>query len=96
MHGVLQLKVYNGELQERMAELLTSGLCVTINSDDPSYFGGYMNANFEYLVATQDVSAEQTRDLVCNGFTASFLPEPQKQARIEEVHRVYAQVMQGG
>jgi hypothetical protein len=35
-----QLKVYDGQLVERMRELLSHDLCVTINSDDPSYFGG--------------------------------------------------------
>ena len=34
-----QLKVYDGELVERMRDLLSSGLCITLNSDDPSYFG---------------------------------------------------------
>ena len=38
--GVAQLKVYDGQLVERMRELLSHDLCITINSDDPSYFGG--------------------------------------------------------
>ena len=91
----MQLKVYNGELQERMGALLASGLCLTINSDDPAYFGGYLNRNFAYLVETQNISAEQIRDLVAAGFEASFLPAEQKQRHIERVHSVYDQVLAG-
>ena len=61
----------------------------------PAYFGGYLNANYEYLVQTQDVSAQQIRDLACNGFQASFLSDNDKQRHIQSVHRVYDEVMAG-
>lgn len=48
--GCAQLKVYNGELLERMQELLSHDLCITINSDDPSYFGGYVGEYFVNLL----------------------------------------------
>ena len=87
--------MYNGQLEERLGELLRSGLCVTINSDDPAYFGGYLNSNFAYLVETQNISAEQIRDLVAAGFEASFLPAEHKRAHIKRVHSVYEQVLAG-
>lgn len=68
---------------------------MTINSDDPAYFGGYLNSNFAYLVETQNISAEQIRDLVCAGFEASFLPAEQKRRHIQHAHSVYEQVLAG-
>jgi adenine deaminase len=61
----------------RMLEL---GLKVTVNSDDPAYFGGYINANFSAVADALDLSAEQIVQLAENSFTGSFLP-PAEQAR---------------
>ena len=62
---------------DRMLEL---GLKATINSDDPAYFGGYVNDNFHAVAAALDLSPEQIVDLARNSFTGSFLP-PADQAR---------------
>jgi adenine deaminase len=62
---------------KRMLEL---GLKATVNSDDPAYFGGYINANFRAVADALDLSAEQIVRLAENSFTGSFLP-PADQAR---------------
>ena len=65
-----------------LKQMLAEGLLVTVNSDDPSYFGGYVNENF---VAIQEALALTEADiaaLVRNSFTASFLPDPEKAAAL--------------
>jgi adenosine deaminase len=54
--------------------MLDAGLKVTINSDDPAYFGGYVNDNFHAVASALDLSAEQITELARNSFTGSFLP----------------------
>ena len=60
--------------------MLESGLKVTINSDDPAYFGGYVNDNFHAVANALDLSEADIVQLARNSFTGSFLP-PAEQAR---------------
>lgn len=57
-------------------KMLERGLSITINSDDPAYFGGYMNANFEAVTTALDLSFDQLATLAANSFKGSFLPQP--------------------
>ena len=63
-----------------IARMLDLGLRATINSDDPAYFGGYVNDNFRAVAAALELSKEQIVQLAQNSFTGSFLP-PAEQAR---------------
>jgi len=56
-----------------MKRLLDAGLCATVNSDDPAYFGGYLNENFERLVRALDLSEADVIALARNSFEASFV-----------------------
>jgi adenosine deaminase len=56
-------------------DMLRSGLRPCINSDDPAYFGGYLEENFAALIEAVDLTREEMLQLVINGFEASFLPE---------------------
>jgi adenosine deaminase len=58
--------------------MLEAGLSVTVNSDDPVYFGGYMNANIEAVAAALALTGEDVVQLAKNSFTGSFLPEAEK------------------
>ena len=72
--------------------LLDAGLCVTVNSDDPSYFGGYINAN--YLACQQALGLDRA-DLVRlarNGFEAAFMPAERRQAALAQVDDWLARV----
>ena len=60
-------------------EMLSQGICVTVNSDDPSYFGGYMTENFVALREKLQMSDEQAKNLVQNSIKASFCNENRKQ-----------------
>ena len=68
--------------------MLEAGVCVTINSDDPAYFGGYINENFTQTFAALQLSAQQAWQLAHNSFAASFISEAQRRRyndRLEEV-----------
>ncbi|KQS54360.1 adenosine deaminase [Brevundimonas sp. Leaf363] len=66
-------------------EMLRQGLHVTINSDDPAYFGGYVNENYRQLAAAVGLTREQVTQLARNSFEGSFLTSAEKSAFIEEV-----------
>lgn len=81
----LKLCVVKDLRQHNLARLLRAGLCVTINSDDPAYFGGYMNSNF---IATADALALSPAELAAlarNSFTASFAPSEEKAKWLAEL-----------
>ena len=60
-------------------DLLDKGVCVTVNSDDPAYFGGYMNDNYQALADSLMASKEQIRRLALNSVEACWLPEKEKE-----------------
>ena len=55
----IKLRVFDDMRQHNVVELLRQGLCVTLNSDDPAYFGGYMNDNFQSLAAAHAMSRKE-------------------------------------
>ncbi len=74
----LKLCVVNDLRDHPMKRLLDAGLCATVNSDDPAYFGGYMNANFTQTVQALDLSREHVITLARNSFEASFVSEARR------------------
>jgi adenosine deaminase len=76
----VRLCVFDRIEQHNVLELLDQGLCVTVNSDDPEYFGGYVNDNFLALVDALGLTEAQALALADNSFRASFLPEAEKAA----------------
>ncbi|WP_168407161.1 adenosine deaminase [Acinetobacter indicus] len=81
----LKLCVVPDMRQHNIRRLLQQGVKVTVNSDDPSYFGGYMNDNFIAITEALDLTADELKQLAINSFEASFLPAAQKQAWIEKI-----------
>ncbi|MFB0912170.1 MAG: adenosine deaminase [Glaciecola sp.] len=75
----LKLCVVDDMSEHNIVDLLDDGLCVMVNSDDPSYFGGYLNENFYALVEKLSLTEQDVVKLVSNSISASFLPEQQKQ-----------------
>jgi adenosine deaminase len=65
-----------------LRRMLDAGLKVTINSDDPAYFGGYMNENFSSVGAALGLSAQELTAVARNGFDASFMPVEAKRAAL--------------
>jgi adenine deaminase len=68
-----------------LGELLRRGLCVTINSDDPAYFGGYIGDNYVGTAKALDLRRDEMVQVARNSFTASFLPEAEKQRHLSAV-----------
>ncbi len=65
--------------------MLDLGLKATINSDDPAYFGGYINANFRAVADALELSAAEIVTLAENSFTGSFLPEADKARHLADL-----------
>jgi len=74
----LKLCVVDDMAKHNLARLLRAGLAVTINSDDPAYFGGYMNDNYLAVAAALSLSRAEIVQLARNGIDASFLPAADK------------------
>jgi adenosine deaminase len=81
----LKLCVVNDLKDHPVPEMLRRGLHVTLNSDDPAYFGGYVNDNYRQLAAATGLTREQVTQLAKNSFEGSFLSDAEKAARIAEV-----------
>ncbi|MFT5657595.1 MAG: adenosine deaminase [Gammaproteobacteria bacterium] len=75
-----RLCVFENMSQHTILQLLDMGVCVTVNSDDPAYFGGYMTENFVALAQGLGMSETQAKHLVSNSIDASFALESRKQA----------------
>ncbi|MDK9559142.1 adenosine deaminase [Marinobacter sp. M216] len=69
----IRLKVYDSLKQHPILDLLEDGLKVTVNSDDPAYFGGYMTENFEALRKDLGMTDNQAQRLAQNGFDAALV-----------------------
>lgn len=75
----LKLRVVKDMTQHNIRRLLQQGVQVTVNSDDPSYFGGYMNDNFIAITEALELSNDEIKQLAKNSFVASFISDAEKQ-----------------
>jgi len=69
--------------------MLEKGLVVTVNSDDPAYFGGYMNENYRAVTEALNLEQKDLYQLSLNSFNASFLDSVEKLALIDRLNRFY-------
>lgn len=74
----VKLRVFPSLEQHNLKELLALGLRVTVNSDDPAYFGGYINDNFIAAQQALNLSRDEIYQLARNSFLASFVSEAEK------------------
>ena len=86
----VRLKVFDRIESHNLKRLLDAGVCVTVNSDDPAYFGGYVLENYLAVQQGLDLSAEQVRQLARNSFEASFIPAQQRAGWLAAVDRYQA------
>lgn len=84
----LKLRVVESLADHPLRRQMEAGLFVTVNSDDPAYFGGYVNENYLAVAEALALSRAELKLLARNSFAASFLPEDEKQAWIAEVDAV--------
>ncbi|WP_075988877.1 adenosine deaminase [Vibrio fluvialis] len=86
----LKLKVFTEMEQHNIVELLRQGLCVTINSDDPAYFGGYMSDNFMAVAKAHPMSHQELAQFTLNAIEASFISDAEKARMNAKVYEVLA------
>ncbi|TGD74613.1 adenosine deaminase [Mangrovimicrobium sediminis] len=86
----VRLCVFESMAQHNILQLLEAGVMVTVNSDDPAYFGGYLNENFLALAQHLDLGREQAKTLLHNSFAASFLPAREQQRLREQLTQACA------
>ena len=84
----LKLCVVEDMAEHNIHRLLKQGVHVTINSDDPSYFGGYMNDNFLAVHAALKLSNDELKQLAINSFEASFIDSAEKQKWIATIQQL--------
>lgn len=81
----IKLRVFDKMEEHNLKDLLKSGVKVTINSDDPAYFGGYANQNYIEAARALDLSHDEIKTLAANSFEASFLTPVQKEKWMKEI-----------
>lgn len=74
----LKLRVVNDLKQHPLRKMLQQGLKATINSDDPSYFGGYMTENYKAITHALELTRDELLTLAANSIDASFISETEK------------------
>ncbi|KAB8033556.1 adenosine deaminase [Fluviispira multicolorata] len=83
----VKLKVFKHMSEHNIRDLYLKGVCVTINSDDPSYFGGYLADNYIECQKHLNFSFLELVQIAKNSFQASFLTEEEKEIRCKEIDK---------
>ena len=81
----VKLTVVEGMTSHPLRAMLESGLAVTVNSDDPAYFGGYVNDNYAAVQGALDLTIDDLYRIARNSFTGSFLDDQAKAAHLVEL-----------
>ncbi len=84
----VRLRIFDKLSDHNFKYLLERGVCVNINSDDPAYFGGYIEENYVAVHEALGLTREQLSQSARNSFTASFLGEAEKKHFTEEIENV--------
>ena len=80
----IKLRIFNNLKEHNLKKMLNKKLTVMVNSDDPAYFGGYINRNLIECQAALNLSKKDIKTLIINSFKASFLEEAEKRKWIEK------------
>jgi adenosine deaminase len=86
----LKLCVFSGLKDHNLKQMLDAGLCVTINSDDPAYFGGYLNENYLQTFTALGMNAQHAKTLAANSLQASFASDADKARWLRELDACFA------
>jgi adenosine deaminase len=86
----LRLRVVDDLAHHPLRRMLDKGLVVTVNSDDPAYFGGYVNQNYHAVSDALRLGRDEIAAIVRNGIRASLMTLPEKDKALAEIDRVLA------
>ena len=81
----IKLRVFKKLEEHNLKKMLDKKLIVTVNSDDPAYFGGYVNKNLIEIQAALNLSTNEVKTLLINSFKSSFLKEEEKKEWISKI-----------
>ena len=81
----IKLRVFDKMKNHNLKKMLNKGLLVMVNSDDPAYFGGYINDNLIECQTELNFSMKEIKTLIINSFKSSFLEEEKKRDWIEKI-----------
>ena len=81
----VKLCVFKNLKEHNLKDMLNAGLMVMVNSDDPAYFGGYLNENLVKSQAALNLSKNELKTLIINSFKSSFLSEEKKMKWIKKI-----------
>jgi adenosine deaminase len=81
----IKLGVFKSMEEHNLKALLEAGLCITLNSDDPAYFGGYLNSNFRAAHQALGLDDSQLVQLAKNSIRASFAPQARKESLLNQI-----------
>ena len=81
----IKLKVFNTLEDHNLIKMLEKKLMVMVNSDDPAYFGGYLNKNFIEIQKALNLSYEEIKTLLANSFKSSFMKDTKKEEWISKI-----------
>jgi adenosine deaminase len=81
----VKLCVFKDLKEHNLKKMLNKGLLVTVNSDDPAYFGGYINKNLIEIQAALSLSMKDVKTLIINSFESSFLEKKEKKEWISKI-----------
>ena len=82
----IKLCVFDKIENHNLKKMLNKGLRVMVNSDDPAYFGGYLNKNLIEIQSALDLSMEEVKTLIINSFKSSFLKDDKKKKWIDKIN----------
>ena len=85
----LKLCVFKSLAEHNLGRLLDAGIVATVNSDDPAYFGGYINQNFTQTFAALGLSAQQAWQLAANSFNASFVDDSVRSGYLDRLQESF-------
>ena len=86
----IKLRVFDQIGDHNLQALLDAGLVATVNSDDPAYFGGYLNDNFTACFNALPLTREHAERLARNSFTASFIDQARRKQYLDEVDTFFS------
>jgi adenosine deaminase len=86
----IKLRVFDTMAEHNLLTLLDAGLLATVNSDDPAYFGGYINANFVAVFEALPLGLAHAQRLARNSFTAAFIDPETRRRYLDEVDAYFA------
>ena len=81
----IKLCVFDKLEEHNLKKIINKDLMATVNSDDPAYFGGYLNENLLQVQSALNLSKKEVKTLIINSFKSSFLNESEKKNWISKV-----------